>query len=133
MAKKTEKITAIAKEKATKRETEVLKAVADMVARGETITFYKVQKETGAAKSYLYSNGRIRAAIEDGRNCTSSYGRKDDSKDAIIKVLRLQIDRLQKEIVLLSGQLDDSYKTKYEKLLAENRQLKLQLKTAYKY
>lgn len=133
MPAKSEKIAAMSKDKSVKREAEVLKAISDMVANGEKITFYSVQKSTGAAKSYLYSNERVRAAIEDARNGSSGRGRSDDSKDAVIKALRLQVERLQKELASTKSQKTDSYKAKYEKVLAENQELKQQLKTAYKY
>lgn len=133
MPAKSEKIAAMSKDKSAKRVAEVLKSISDMVASGEKVTFYSVQKATGAAKSFLYSNEQVRTAIEEARASSSGRGRSDESKDAVIKALRLQNERLQKELAAVKAQAGDSYKAKYERVLAENQELKQQLKIAYKY
>lgn len=65
------KIVAMAKEKAARREAEVLEVISEMVANGEKVTFYKVQKVTGAARSYLYGNENIRKLIEEAREASN--------------------------------------------------------------
>ncbi len=133
MPAKSEKIAAMSKDKSAKREAEVLKIISEMTSRGEKVTFYSVQKAAGASKSYLYGNKKIRSVIEQARDASSGRGRSDDSKDAVIKTLRLQVERLQKELASEKLKKSDSYQAKYEKLLHENQELKQQLKTAYKY
>ena len=133
MPAKSEKIAAMSKDKSAKREVEVLKIISEMVSSGDKITFYSVQKATNASKSYLYGNEKIRSAIEKARNESSGVGRSEDSKDAVIKALRMQVDRLQKELVSVKARRNDGYKEKYESLLAENAELKKQLRASYKY
>ena len=50
------KIAEMAKRKSIKRQKEVLDVIASMIKNGEKVTFYSVQKKTGASKSYLYNN-----------------------------------------------------------------------------
>lgn len=45
----------------------------------------------------------------------------------------MQVDRLQKELASEKDQKNDSYKERYEKVLAENAELKKQLRASYKY
>lgn len=133
MSSKSTKITNMAKDKAIKRETEVIAIIEQMVKNGEKITFYSVQKASNASKSYLYGNEKIKTIIEKYRNDSEGRGRKEESKDAIIKAQRLQIKRLESEIQNLKTMNSDSYKAKYEKLQLENKELKKQLQTANKY
>lgn len=133
MSSKSTKITNMAKDKAIKREAEVIAIIEQMVKNGEKITFYSVQKASNASKSYLYGNEKIKITIEKYRNDNEGNGRKEESKDAIIKAQRLQIKRLESEIQILKDMNSDSYKTKYEKLQLENKELKKQLQTACKY
>ncbi len=100
---------------------------------GEKITFYSVQKRTGASKSFLYKNDAISSAVKESRSCAPGAARSAGSKDAIIAALRLKVKQLQSKVRELETERGESYKCKYEKLLAENNALKEQLKNAYKY
>lgn len=127
------KIAEMAKRKSIKRQKEVLDVIASMIKNGEKVTFYSVQKKTGASKSYLYNNEKIKEAIKQEREEKTANTRTNESKDAIIKVLKMTIKNLEKEIKELKGNNSDSYKLKYEKVVNENKQLKEQLKNAYNY
>lgn len=128
---KSDAMVAHAKERGETRQKEVLDAIKQMKKRGDKITFYSVQKVTGAAKSYLYSNAAIRKAIEDERS--ARVDRSAVSKDALIKIQSEKIKSLEKEIMDLKKGNSESYKTRYERLLQEYEDLKLQLRTAYDY
>lgn len=125
---KTDKIVAKAKEKSESREHEVLLAIRRMQRTGQKITFYSVMKETGASKSYLYTNKTIRSAIEDARGALSN--RSPSSKDAIIRMQTDRIKELELEINRFSKEVSIE---KYQALLAENEELRKQLKVAYKH
>ena len=127
------KIAEMAKRKSIKRQKEVLDVIASMIKNGEKVTFYSVQKKTGASKSYLYNNEKIKEAIKQEREEKTANTRTNESKDAIIKVLKMTIKNLEKEIKELKGNNSDSYKLKYEKVVNETKQLKEQLKNAYNY
>ena len=127
------KIAEMAKRKSIKRQKEVLDVIASMIKNGEKVTVYSVQKKTGASKSYLYNNEKIKEAIKQEREEKTANTRTNESKDAIIKVLKMTIKNLEKEIKELKGNNSDSYKLKYEKVVNENKQLKEQLKNAYNY
>ena len=126
---KTDKIKEHAKQKSSNRQAEVLAAIKDMVKAGEKVTFYSVQKKTGASKSYLYNNEAISNAIKGVRD--GATPRSDNSNAAIVAALRTENKKLQKELAELKKANDDSYKAKYEKAKAEVEKLKKQLEKAY--
>lgn len=109
-AKREDSIVALAKQKSQNRQKEVLEVINQMRRAHEKISFYSVAQKTGASKSYLYRNEVISNKIRSYRQIHTET-RTSDSKDVIIKALQNKIVRLQEE----------------------NRQLKEQLKTAYKY
>ena len=127
MNSRTVAITELAKEKAKLRQREVLAMIEEMENSGESITFYSVAKRSGAAKSYLYNNKIISEKI---RNCRKirKENRTEESKDVIIKAQRKRIASLEKELAEAPA-----IREKCEKLMEENRKLKLQLETAYKF
>lgn len=131
--KSTLKIAELAKKKSVNRQKEVLDAIESMIKNGEKVTFYSVQKKTGASKSYLYNNDKIKMAIQQEREEKIANTRTNESKDAIIKALKMTIKNLEKEIKELKNTNSDSYKLKYEKVLKENKELKEQLKNSYNY
>lgn len=126
---KTDKIKEHAKQKSSNRQAEVLAAIKDMVKAGEKVTFYSVQKKTGASKSYLYNNEAISNAIKGVRD--GATPRSDNSNAAIVAALRTENKKLKKELAELKKANDDSYKAKYEKAKAEVEKLKKQLEKAY--
>lgn len=126
---KTDKIKEHAKKKASTRQAEVLDAIKEMNKSGEKVTFYSVQKKTGASKSYLYNNEVISSAIKGIRN--GSTTRTENSNIAIIAALRAENKKLKKELDELKKANDDSYKVKYEKAKREVEELKKQLEKAY--
>ena len=123
----------MAKEKSAKRQQEVIKAIKLMKKNGEKISFYSVQKRTGASKSYLYTNEEISKLIQEAREEEIVSPRSKESQETIIKALNMKIKKLEAEVKSLKTENNDSYKTKYEKLLEENKQLKEQLKNSYEY
>lgn len=132
MERKTETIRALAKKKAENRQNEVIAEIKKMAKKKETITFYSVSKKTGAAKSFLYGNETISQLIKHYRD-NKDTNQTEESKDVIIQALKKRIDELERDNRRLSQNQADSYKEKYEKLLKENQELRLQLRSAYKY
>ena len=51
--KSTLKIAELAKKKSVNRQKEVLDAIESMIKNGEKVTFYSVQKKTGASKPLI--------------------------------------------------------------------------------
>lgn len=133
MSDKTLKIRSMAKEKSAKRQQEVISAIKLMKKNGEKISFYSVQKRTGASKSYLYTNEEISKLIQEAREEEIVSSRSKESQETIIKALNMKIKKLEAEVKSLKAENNDSYKAKYEKLLEENKQLKEQLKNSYEY
>lgn len=130
---KTAKIKELAKEKSKQRKAEVIKVIKSMIKKGESVSFYSVNKKSGAAKSYLYNNEEIYNLILEARGKEVEKKKTAKSKDSIINMLNLKIKKLESEIKLLQDENSDSYKLKYEKILEENSKLKEQLKNSYNY
>lgn len=133
MPNKTQVVCEMAKEKSKRRQEEVLLAIKKMEKSKESISFYSVAKKTGASKSYLYGNELISFTIKKAREGSQTSKRSKESKDAIIKSLLLKIKLLEKEKSDLIAGNEESYKNKCERLQEENRELKSQLRAAYKY
>lgn len=110
MANREDVIVSLAKQKSKNRQEEILETIGQMRKAGENISFYSVAKKTGASKSYLYRNELIANTINKYRKIHSD-NRTEDSKDVLIKALQNKVLKLQEE----------------------NKQLKEQLKVAYKY
>lgn len=117
-----DKVVELAKQKSEQREEEVLKAISEMKLKNKSISFYSVQKNTGASRSYLYGNEKIRAKIENEREFKKATKKTDNSKDVIIKTLKMEIQELKR---------DSKYKKMYEDLLLENEELKEKLNAMY--
>ncbi len=117
-------VIAFSKNKAAKRQAEVLETIRIMYSRGIKITFYSVAQMTGASRSYLYGNEEISAEIIKYRSCNNV----ESTSDYNIQKLNKRIKSLEKEISTLQ-----KYKKKYEQLKLENAELKKQLEVAYKY
>lgn len=120
--KKYDKLVELAKEKSIIREKEVLKGINRMISEGMSISFYSVQKETRASRSYLYNNDKIRDKIEQERELGEVKKRNKNSNDVIIKTLKMENKELKK---------DSKYKEMYEELLLENEELKEKLNAMY--
>ena len=127
---KTDKITEMAKAKSEKRQKEVLDAIKKMQKDGEPVTFYSVQKKTGASKSYLYNNEAIASAIKEARTMKTEP-MSSGSEKAVIMALRKKIKDLEKQLEKEREANAESYREKCIKLQNENEQLKEQLKKAY--
>lgn len=102
MTKKTEKIVEMSHKKAIDRQNEVVDAVRRMQKEGRNITFYGVMKETGASKSYLYTNKVIHDLIAEARETNTP--RTARSKDAIIKMQRSRIADLESKLTALQSE-----------------------------
>ena len=133
MSDKTTKIRELAKEKSEKRKAEVIKIIKLMIKNGESVSFYSVNKKSGASKSYLYNNEEIYNLIKEARGKEVEKKKTTESKDSIINMLNLKIKKLESEIKSLKEGNSESYKLKYEKVLEENSKLKEQLKNSYNY
>lgn len=92
---------------------------------------YKLLPKAGVSKSFVYNNEEIRHLIELHRKSTIKKSQSQDAKDVIIESQKRKIKELEKEI--LSLKKDETWKSKHDKLIAENKELKLQLEKAYKY
>lgn len=131
MKNKTDAIVALAKEKSTKREKEVLEAIHQMQRAGDKISVYSVSKATRASKTFIYRHETILAAIRDS-SC-NSVPPSVESQQVRLKILQSRIADLEAENEKLKATNGDSYKAKYEKLRNENTELKKQLKAVYEY
>ena len=134
MANKTDKIVEMAHQKSSARKAEVIEAIKRMKREGKKITFYGVMKETGASKSYLYTNQEIYDTIVQARDGQKpKESRSSQSKDTIIKMQKARIAALERENSNYKAENGETFKAKYLKVLAENEELKKQLQAAYEY
>lgn len=131
MSKNTNKIIELAKSKSEETKNKVIEVVNEMLANGEKITFYSVYKKAGVSKSYVYNNEEIRLIIETYRKSSVKKKQGSEAKDVIIEAQKKKISELERK--LKEFEKAETYKDKYEKILAENKVLKEQLKNAYEY
>lgn len=104
-----------------------------MIKRGDKVSFYSVVKETGASKSYLYTNVELRSLIELARN-QAVRPRSVKGNKVIIEAQQRKIEELTARIKELEDNYGEGLMSKYEKVLQENKRLKLQLKNStYSY
>lgn len=130
---KTDKIVELATEKSRKRHREVINTINKMIKRGDKVSFYSVVKETGASKSYLYTNVELRSLIELARN-QAVRPRSVKGNKVIIEAQQRKIEELTARIKELEDNYGEGLMSKYEKVLQENKRLKLQLKNStYSY
>lgn len=130
---KTDRIVELATEKSRKRHREVINTINKMIKRGDKISFYSVVKETGASKSYLYTNVELRSLIELARN-QAVKPRSVKGNKVIIEAQQRKIEELTARIKELEDNYGEGLMSKYEKVLQENKRLKLQLKNStYSY
>jgi len=129
----TDKIIELSKQKSVNRVDEVLKVIKSMVKSGKKVTVYSVVKTSCASKSFIYANEKIMAAIDKERNSTTKTEMTLKSKESINNMLKNKIKMLETEKQALIAENSETYKSKYEKLLIENKELKEQLKISYKY
>ena len=130
---KTDRIVELATEKSRKRHREVISTINKMIKRGDKVSFYSVVKETGASKSYLYTNVELRSLIELARNQAVRL-RSVKGNKVIIEAQQRKIEELTARIKELEDNYGEELMSKYEKVLQENKRLKLQLKNStYSY
>ena len=130
---KTDRIVELATEKSRKRHREVINTINKMIKRGDKVSFYSVVKETGASKSYLYTNVELRSLIELARN-QAVRPRSVKGNKVIIEAQQRKIEELTARIKELEDNYGEELMSKYEKVLQENKRLKLQLKNStYSY
>ena len=130
MAKNTDEVVRLAQQKSAKREAEVMSAIREMKAQGDTVNFYSVAKRTGASKSYLYTNEAIRAAIEEARTVEPA---KYTSSKAIINGLKKQLKALEAENERLRSLDAAKLEQEAADLRAKVKDLETQLRSAYSY
>ena len=68
MKKNTDAIVKMAKEKSQRKYNTVMDEIDKMIEEGVPITFYKVEKRTGASKGFLYNNEEISKRIKSLRD-----------------------------------------------------------------
>lgn len=129
--KNVEKIVQSAKKRTENTRKKAIDAINAMIANGDNITFYNVNKKTGISKTFLYKDEIVSNLINENRTEKVKKIQKDDSKDVIIKTQKRLIKELEEEIKHLKGSQD--YKAKYEETLAELNEVKKQLRKAYRY
>lgn len=126
---KTDKIVELAAEKSKKRHREVINTINKMIKHGDKVSFYSVVKETGASKSYLYTNDEIRSLIELARN-QAVKPRSIKGNKVIIDAQKRKIEELTARIKELEDNYGEGLMSKYEKILEENKKLKHQIKNS---
>ena len=128
---KTDKIVKISINKSIKRKKEVISMINKMASCGEKISFYSVQKVTGASKSYLYGNKEIKSLIELYRN-EKVKPRSIKSNKVIIEAQEKRIRELENELETLKQKYPDNIANRCKSLENENKELRKQLKN-YNY
>lgn len=107
MSNKTQKIIALAQEKAEAKRIAVLSTIDLMKKEGQIINFTSVSRNAQVSRNYLYKNKELRSLIESLRE-VRIYNENKDNEEIVEKYNNL---------------LD-----KYNQLLEENKDLKKQLK-----
>lgn len=132
MAKNTVAMQEARRKNAEEAERNALAVIEEMRNNGEDVTFYGVAKRSGSSRSFLHNNEKICSAIK-GTKEEKAPPRSKESNAALLKAAMMKIKALEAENAALKKKNEDTYKAKYEKLLEENRRLREQLQTAYKY
>ena len=101
----------------------VLNAINRMRKNHDTITIASVAREARVSPNFIYTHNDLLKTV---RKYSPASGRKtiqsQDSKDALINSLKLEIKALNKQIS--DYQKNEKYKEKYETALKEIDQLK---------
>ena len=104
----------------------VLDTINRMRKEQSIITIASVAREAGVSPNFIYSHDDLKKTI---RKYSPASGRKtiqsQDSKDALINSLNMEIKALKKQIS--DFQKNEKYKEKYEKSLEEIEQLKKEI------
>ena len=114
-----------------KREKEILRAIRKMATRGEKVSVYSVSKETKCSRNYLYNNPKLMEAIQSYRYEPTT--KTVDSTKAEIKLLRMEIVRLKRQLEQLQEENNETYKEKYLKEHEMRLALEKQLRTLYSH
>jgi exonuclease VII small subunit len=118
----TDAIVALAKKKSEKTVQQVEQAIKQLIKKNERINFNTVAVESGVSKSYLYNHPDFRRRIESLRKQwqqspgTVKRQMSDESKDAMIQLLRERIKELEGENKRLKGENKRLYGKIYEKV-----------------
>ena len=100
-----------------------LEAIDAIIASGEPFTLQAVANKAGVTRQFIYDHEDILSIINSYRK-KSSNKKHNDSKDVIINSQKHEIERLKKQLKAI--EINENYKQKYEKLLADYKELKEQ-------
>ena len=103
-----------------------MNAIQALVNGGRQVTFASVSEQAGVSRTYLYGHQELRQLINKYRVSTGES--RDASMAAMIKLLRVEVARLERELKQAKTAAE-----KVEALEKENQELRKQLRTAYKY
>ena len=101
-------------------------AIKKLTDEGRQITFASVAEKANVSRTYLYNHRELKAVILKKRKTTGEM--RDASLATVIKMQKVEIDRLRRELKEAKIQAE-----KAERLEIENKELRAQLRTAYKY
>lgn len=125
-----QKIVDLSKQKSVIKQAHVIDVIKSMENSNDRINFFRVAKRANVSKSYLYRNQYVRILIEELQKIQDRIKKLEDPEE---KICSLQKKIVELERTILKNQKDDSWESKYHKLFEENRKLKKQLETAYKF
>lgn len=80
------------------KETAALKAVEDLLAHGQPITFTGVQREASVSSWFVYNNVRVRAAIDRARSQTPLPAPRPTAVRASAESLRADLAQSRAEV-----------------------------------
>ena len=110
-----------------KRAFEVINELRDIT---HPINFSIIARKAGVSKSFLYKNEKIHDIIINLR-MNQDVKKNENKPEEVIIQLRRKIKELEKEIEKRNK--DEGWKERCSTLLEENRKLKKQLESAYKF
>ena len=106
-----------------------LTAIKALVRKGEKITIYAIWKQSGCSRSFLTKDPIVRAEIDKYRQAKPE--KTQESKAVTTTALHMEIAKLKRIIKKMNEENGDTWKEKYNKVKAENEELKQQLKSIY--
>jgi predicted regulator of amino acid metabolism with ACT domain len=128
----TDKIIELAGQKAIDKENKVYEAISRIKSKNIELSITNIASEAGCSRKYIYSKPEIVDYIKKERSCQII------PHDTLMQIEKLEqrISNLieeNKKLKLANKDNSETYKQKYEKLKAENEELKKQLRKAYEY
>lgn len=96
------------RKRSAQAENKVMQAITEMIGAGEKISFYSVAKKTGVSRNFLYTNSKLRNAIEDlkARGKSGAAFDADKIKELDAVLLFFENERQKEEIAALKSKIE---------------------------